>query len=85
MVKLNALPLVLRIKQVIHCPGSIPHLFNATCDERRTRYMRFDGLGALCLTVCSPRETLSFWWDAHAAPTQLAQDLQIDIWRNPGL
>ena len=34
MVKLNALPLVLRIKHVIHCPGSIPHLFNATCDER---------------------------------------------------
>ena len=30
MVKLNALPLVLRIKHVIHCPGSIPYLFNAT-------------------------------------------------------
>ncbi len=43
MVKLNALPLVLRIKHVIHCPGSIPHLFNATCDERGTRYMRLDG------------------------------------------
>jgi hypothetical protein len=45
MVKLNALPLVLRIKHVIHCPGSIPHLFNATCDERGTRYMRLDGPG----------------------------------------
>src|SRR5205085_11284061 len=45
MVKLNALPLVLRIKHVIHCLGSIPHLFNATCDERGTRYMRLDGPG----------------------------------------
>src|SRR5580704_10282104 len=43
MVKLNALPLVLRIKHVIHCPGSIPR--------------------------CSTRETVSFWWNAHAAPT----------------
>jgi hypothetical protein len=23
-------------------------------------------LGALYLTVCSPRETVSFWWNAHA-------------------
>ena len=61
MVKLNALPLVVKIKHVIHCPGSIPHLFNVTCDERGTRYMRLDGPVCACLSVRSPRETLPFW------------------------
>src|ERR1700719_4057359 len=42
-------------------------------------------VGALCLTVCSPRETVSFWWNAHAAPTQLAQDLQNRHLAHPGL
>jgi len=56
MVKLNTLPLVLRIKDVIHCPGSIPHLFNATCDERGTRYMRLDGPGCAL-----PHRLLAAW------------------------
>jgi hypothetical protein len=79
MVKLNALPLVLRIKHVIHCPGSIPHLVNATCDERGTRYMRLDGLGALCLTVCSLRETVSFWWMRTRLQHSWHRTYKIDI------